>query len=108
MYTCIKDRAIDVRLYLIEDFNKVQVTCGKKLSFPQLPPGRCGTLYKFTVSHIFNIKIYLIQCYNNCSLILIFNKCKLNSMSTFLATLKTNFNSIYKFENKSQFNFSKL
>ena len=36
MYTCIKDRAIDVRLYLIEDFNKVQVTCGKKSNFPQL------------------------------------------------------------------------
>ena len=40
MYTCIKDRAIDVRLYLIEDFNKVQVTCGKKSNFPQLPVRR--------------------------------------------------------------------
>ena len=37
VYTCIKDRAIDVRLYFIEDFNKVQVTCGKKSNFPQLP-----------------------------------------------------------------------
>ena len=37
MYSCIKDRVIDVRLYFIEDFNEVQVTCGKKSNSPQLP-----------------------------------------------------------------------